>query len=232
MTTTTHPAPTKPSGHAIAAILRGAHTAIRYRGWTRTEPIAGRGPVRALTAIGMGVAGWWYDPRTILGPDDERLYEAAITHLARDLSLHGTDDVDEFTAWHDDPGRTAGDILHALQDAARGLEGYRPDRVITPTARDVTSVHQGVLLTCYGEDGNYMAIGHIAPALMVAASGECNLHLAGEHLAGGWPQDRIERRVWHTWAVHWRDARGDHWWDVDHDRRTPGAAPVTILPGD
>ncbi|MFJ2202405.1 hypothetical protein [Streptomyces violaceusniger] len=223
---------TAPSVYEIADILRGAHTAVRCYGWSQTEPPAGRGPVHALTAIGIGTVGWGYDPRTILNPHDEALYEATVARVARHLDLHDTDALEAFTAWHDDPERTTDDILHALQDTARGLEGYRTDRVITPTARDVTSVHQGVLLTCYGEDSNYMAIGHITPTLMVTASAECNLHLTGEPLASGWSQDRIERRVWHTWAVHWRDQRGEIWWDVDHDRRTPGAEPVTILPGD
>ncbi|WP_445520488.1 DUF6197 family protein [Streptomyces sp. NEAU-174] len=223
---------TAPSVYEIADILRGAHTAIRCRGWTQTEPPAGCGPVHALTAIGIGVTGWLYDPRTILSLHDEARYEAAIARVSLRLDLHGADDLEAFTAWHDDPARTPDDVLHALQDTARGLEGYRPDRVITPTVRDVTSVHQGVLLTCYGEDSNYMAIGHIAPALMVTAGAECNLHLTGEPLADGWPQGRLERRVWHTWALHWRNPRGEIWWDVDHDRRTPGATPITILPGD
>jgi hypothetical protein len=223
---------TAPSVYEIADILRGAHTAIRCYGWAQTEQPVGRGPVNALTAIGIGTVGWGYDPRTILTPHDEARYEAAIARVARHLVLHGADRLEAFTAWHDAPARTADDVLHALQDTARSLEGYRPDRTFTPTARDVTSVHQGVLLTCYGEDSHYMAIGHITPALMVAASVECNLHLTGEPLAGDWPQDRLERRVWHTWALHWRNPRGEIWWDVDHDRRTPDAVPVTILPGD
>ncbi|WP_448334016.1 DUF6197 family protein [Streptomyces sp. DSM 41534] len=223
---------TAPSIHEIADILRSAHTAIRCYGWAQTEQPAGRGPVTALTAIGIGTVGWGYDPRPILNPHDEARYEAAIAHISRNLGLNDPSDPEQFTAWHDAPDRTVDDVLHALQDTARALEGYRPDRVFAPAARDVTSVHQGVLLTCYGEDSNYMAIGHIPAELMVTASAECHLHLTGEPLAGGWPQDRLEQRVWHTWALHWRNDRGEIWWDVDHDRRTPGAVPVTILPGD
>ncbi|MFD8516546.1 hypothetical protein ACFV27_37080 [Streptomyces antimycoticus] len=231
--TTTYPAPSRPSAHAIADVLRGAHTAIRFRGWTRTEPPAGRGPVRAMTAIGMGVVGWWYDPRSILGPDDERLYEAAITHLAAHLGLEQPDDPDQFTTWHDAPSRTQTDVLDALQRTARVLEGYHPDRVFTPTARDVTAVHHGVALICYGEDANYLAIGHIPAALMIKASQACNLHLTGEPLAGGTRTPAaLEREVRHEWTVHWRDARGGDWFDFDHGRRTPGAVPVTVLPGD
>ncbi|MFD8088683.1 hypothetical protein ACFWB7_00710 [Streptomyces solisilvae] len=185
-----------------------------------------------MTAIGMGVVGWLYDPRSILGPEDERLYEAAITHLGAHLGLEPADP-DAFTAWHDDPGRTVDDVLNAFQDTARTLEGYRPDRVFTPTARDMTGVHRGVALICYGEDGSYLAIGHIPAELMVAASTACNLDLAGEPLAGGTRKpDELEREVQHTWAVHWHDARGEHWWDLDPERRTPGAVPATILPGD
>ncbi|CAM5502402.1 hypothetical protein GCM10010390_65490 [Streptomyces mordarskii] len=230
---TTYPAPSQPSVHAVADVLRGAHTAIRYRSWTQTEPAAGRGPVHALTAIGIGVAGWLYDPRTILSPGDERLYEAAITHLATHLGLDQPDDPDQFTAWHDAPGRTEADVLNALQATARVLEGYHPDRVFTPTARDVTSVHHGVALICYGEDASYLAIGHIPAALMVQASQACNLHLTGEPLADGTRTPAaLEREVRHEWTVHWRDIRGGDWFDFDPGRRTPGAVPVTVLPGD
>lgn len=222
---------TAPSAHAVADILRGAHTVIRYRGWAQTEPPTGRGPMHALTAIGIGTVGWWYDPRTILPSDDEARYEAAIAHLVKHLGLAGPD---QFADWHDAVGRTEADVLGALQATARQLEGYRPDRVYTPTAADVTSVHHGVLLICYGDDASYLAIGHIPAALMVKASTACNLHLAGEPLSGGTRRaGALEREVRHEWAVHWRDARGEHWWDLDHDgQRTPGAVPATILPGD
>ncbi|MEU1787071.1 hypothetical protein ABZ553_14600 [Streptomyces sparsogenes] len=221
-----------PSDYAVADILRAAHHALQCRPWIQERPTNLRSRIDGLAAIGIGVAGWWYDPRNILRADEERRYETAVAHVCKHLGLHGADDVEQFAAWHDAPARSVDDVLNAFQDTARSLEGYRPDRVFTPTARDVTSVHQGVLLTCYGDDGNYMAIGHIAPGLMVTASAECNLHLSGEPLADGWPQDEIERRVRHTWAVHWRNAKEDHWWDHDHDQRTPGAVPVTILPGD
>lgn len=224
-----------PSDYAVADILRTAHHALQRRTWIQGRPTDLRGRIDGLAAIGIGVAGWWYDPRSILRPDEERRYEAAVAHVSRHLGLDtpdDSDDIEEFAAWHDAPGRRVDDVLDALQDTARSLEGYHPDRVFTPTARDVTSVHQGVLLTCYGEDSSYMALGHIAPGLMVTASAECNMHLSGEPLASGWPQDELEQRVQHTRAVHWRNARGEHWWDFDHDQRTPGAVPVTILPGD
>ncbi|MFJ4637553.1 hypothetical protein ACIP69_18255 [Streptomyces hygroscopicus] len=222
-----------PSTYALADILRAAHHALQCRPWTQERPTDLRGRIDGLTAIGIGVAGWWYDPRTILGPDDERRYEAAVARVCRHLGLHGAGDVEQFAAWHDDPGRSVEDVLDAFQDTARSLEGYRPDRVFTPTARDVTSVHQGVLLTCYGDDGNYMAIGHIPATLMISASSECSMHLTGEPLVGNEDTPtELEQRFQHAWTVHWRNPRGEHWWDVDHGRQTPGAVPVTILPGD
>jgi hypothetical protein len=223
-----------PSAYDIAHVLRSAHTAVRCYGWTQAGPGRGRDPVTALTAIGIGVAGWWYDPRSILNPADECRYEAAVAHLARHLALPvAGDDAEAFTAWHNAPDRTAADILHALQDTARTLEGYRPDRAFAPTSRDVTAVHHDVLLTCYGEDSSYMAIGHIDPTLMVTASAACHLDLTGDPLPmSAGRLDRIQRNVQHTWAVHWRDARGEIWFDFDDEQRTPGAVPVTVLPGE
>jgi hypothetical protein len=233
-TATALTAPSQPSDLAVADILRGAHTAIRSRGWTQTEQPGGRGPVTALTALGLGVAGWWYDPRSILNPADERLYEAAVARLARHLDLPAADGgLEAFTAWHDAPDRTETDVLHALQDTARTLEGYQPDRVFTPTAQDVTAVVHGVALTCYGEDSSYMALGHIDPTLMVTASAACHLDLTGDPLPmSAGRLDRIQRNVQHTWAVHWRDARGEIWFDFDDEQRAPGAVPVTVLPGE
>ncbi|GHJ34303.1 hypothetical protein ACFV4E_22825 [Streptomyces hygroscopicus] len=212
-----------PSGYGTADILRHAHNALCC--------LPGR--LHALHAIGIGTVGWGYDPRPILNPHDEARYEAAIAQLSNHLHLNDPSDPDEFTAWHDAPDRTPSDVLNALQDTARSLEGYAPDRVFTPTARDVTSVHQGVLLTCYGEEGSYMAIGHIPAALMISASSECSMHLTGEPLVDNddTPAE-LEQRVRHDWTVHWRNPRGEHWWDIDYDRRTPGAVPATILPGE
>lgn len=221
---------------AVADILHGAHAAVRCYGWAQAEQPGDRGrePVTALTALGIGVAGWWYDPQSILNPADERLYEAAVAHLSRHLALPATgDDLEAFTAWHDVPNRTADDVLHALQDTARTLEGYRPDHVFTPTAADVTAVHHDVLLTCYGDDSSYMAIGHIDPTLMVTAAAACHLDLTGDPLpAGVGRADWLEHSVRYTWAMHWRDIRGEVWFDFDDDQRTPGAGPVTVLPGD
>lgn len=224
----------KSSALQVAEALRGAHTVVRCRGWARTESAVGRGPVRAETAIGMGVTGWWYDPRVLLSPADERVHEAAIGAVTAHLQLDGTDgpndDVDRFAAWHDAPDRTQDDVLDALQGTARSLEGYHPDRVFTPTARDVTGVHHGVPLICHGEDSNYLAIGHIPPALMVKASTACHLDLTGEPLAGGaWKPAALERGVRHEHTVHWRDERGGDWWDFDPGQRTPGAVPATTL---
>lgn len=180
------------------------------------------------------MAGWWYDPRSILNLADEARHEAAVAHVARHLDLPAAGaTLETFTAWHDAPDRTTADILHALQDTARTLEGYRPDRVFTPTPADVTAVHHGVLLTCYGEDSSYMAIGHIHATLMVTAAAACHQDLTGEPLPGGAGRlHRQQRNVQHTWAVHWRDTRGEVWFDFDDEQRTPGAVPVTVLPGD
>lgn len=234
-TATAFTATSQPCDLAVADILRGAHTAIRCYGWAQAQPDGGRGrPVTALTALGIGVAGWWYDPYSILTPADEHLYQAAVAHLSRHLALpEAGDDLEAFTAWHDAPERTPADILHALQDTARSLEGYRPDRVFTPTPADVTAVHHGVALTCYGEDSSYMALGHIDPTLMATASAACHLDLTGDPLPMSASRlDRLERNVRRTWAVHWRDARGESWFDFDDEQRTPGAVPVTVLLGD
>ncbi|EFL29454.1 mucin [Streptomyces himastatinicus ATCC 53653] len=176
----------------------------------------------------MGVTGWGCGPRVLLSPDDERVREAAIAAVTAHLRLG---DADRFAAWHDAPDRTQDDVLDAFQRTARILEGYHPSRVFTPTIQDMTGIHLGVALIRYGEDNSYLAVGHIEPSLMVAASTACHIDLTGEPLAGGtWRPDALERSVRNEYALHWRDERGQHWFDFDPvDWRTPGSVPVTTL---
>uniref|UniRef100_UPI0004BECBD0 hypothetical protein n=1 Tax=Streptomyces capuensis TaxID=1464056 RepID=UPI0004BECBD0 len=157
----------------------------------------------------------------------------AITHIARHLDLPDPDDSEQFIDWHDDPERTQYDVLDALNDTARSLEGYTPDRVFTPTAADMVAVHDGVALADYGEDSSCIALGHIDPALMVDASAAFISHLNGEPFYDEFrkPADLLYR-VRRDWAVYWRDEQGRQRFDLGHSQSTPGAVPVTILPGD
>ncbi|MFE9003141.1 hypothetical protein ACFYOY_13510 [Streptomyces sp. NPDC007875] len=133
--------------------------------------------------------------------------------------------------WPQDPPRGIQDALDTIQRSARSLEGWTPDCQFTPTAGDMFAVHHGVALAPYGDDSSCIALGHIDQELMVQAAGEFMLDLTGEPLTRRPAhRARLIDRVRRTWAVYWRTDR--QWFDFDDDQRTPGAVPVTILPGD
>ena len=224
-----------PSRDDIASILHTAHRELSRRGWTQGRPCDIQGRINALSAIGLGTVGCTYDSRHILSWEDQARYEAAVCAVAQRLGLETPDEPDgfaELVAWHDAPERTQYDVLDALKDAARSLEGYTLDRVFTPTAADMVSVHDGVALDCYGEDSSCIALGHIDPALMVDASAAFLLHLTGERYYEGSRTVDLKYRVRRDWAVYWRDEQGHQRFDLGHSQSTPGAVPVTILPGD
>ncbi|MGY0065194.1 DUF6197 family protein (plasmid) [Streptomyces sp. LZ34] len=225
-----------PSRHDIASILHTAHQELSRRGWTQGRPCDILGHIHALSAIGLGTVGCTYDPRHILSWEDQARYEAAVCAVAQRLGLETPDEPDGFAeliAWHDAPERTQYDVLDALKDTARALEGYTLDRVFTPTAADMTAIHDGVALDCYGEDSSCIALGHIDPALMVDASAAFLRDLTGEPFFDECRRPaELQRRVRRDWAVYWRDEQGHQWWDLGHSQSTPGAVPVTILPGD
>lgn len=224
-----------PSRDGIASILHTAHSELYRRGWTQGRPCSIQGGIHALSAIGLGVVGCNYDSRHILSWEDQARYEAAVCAVAQHLGLETPDDPDgfaEFIDWHDAPERTQYDVLQAIQNTARSLEGYTTDSQYTPSPADMTSFHHGVALDPYGEDSSYISLGHVDPALMLQAAEEFHLHLTGEPLTRSERRARLRRRVKPTWAVYWRDQRGEQRFDFDHEQRTPGCVPVTILPGD
>ncbi|MDX3232984.1 hypothetical protein [Streptomyces sp. ME19-01-6] len=221
-----------PSRDDIASILHTAHDELSRRGWTQGRPCDIQGHIHALSAIGLGAVGWHYDPRRILTDQDQARYDAAIAHLSKHLGLPDPDDPEQFIDWHDSPERTQYDVLDALEDTARALEGWTPARQFTPTAADMTAVHDGVALDCYGEDSSCIALGHIDPALMVDASAAFLRDLAGEPCDRSSTPAELQYRVQRTWAVYWHNEQGEQWFDLEPDQRTPGAVPVTILLGD
>lgn len=225
-----------PSRDDVASILHTAHDELRRCGWTQGRPCDIQGRINALSAIGVGTVGWTYDHRHIMSWEDQARYEAAVCAVAQHLGLETPDAPDgfaEFIAWHDAPERSEYEVLDALQDTARTLEGWTPDRQFTPTAADMTAVHDGVALDCYGEDSSCIALSHIDPALMVDASAAFLRDLNGEPFFDEFrkPADLVER-VQRTWAVYWRNEQGHQRFDLDPSQRIPGSVPVTILPGD
>lgn len=225
-----------PSRDDIGSILHTAHQHLSHRGWAQGRPCDIQGHINALSAIGLGTVGWTYDSRHILSWEDQARYEAAVCSVAQHLGIETPDAPDgfaEFIAWHDAPGRSEYEVLDALQDTARSLEGWTPENQFAPGPGDMNGVYDGVAITCYGEDSHCIALGHIDPALMVDASAALIHDLTGEPLRDEFLKPaELQYRVQRDWAVYWRDEQGYQRFDIGHDQRTPGAVPVTILPGD
>ncbi|MGW5690288.1 hypothetical protein ACWEWX_04760 [Streptomyces asiaticus] len=103
----------------------------------------------------------------------------------------------------------------------------------TPTANDMEAVHNGILVTSYGEDGNMLAIGHHDPHQVLDAF---------NHLAHAYGLDNVaddpnanmddwRDAIRHGWLTfHRGEPNSDLVWEgKPATEDTPGAVAVTLL---
>jgi hypothetical protein len=119
-----------------AVLLRGAALYLFLHGWIRGtffDVASGKPfpPACTLGAINMCAHG-----RAILGSDDDAddtNSDAAIkamrifaAHIDTDYDATETSAIDVVGDWNDDQGRTIGEVIEALTDAARDWEAAHP----------------------------------------------------------------------------------------------------------